>query len=132
MREFDEVRSILDLARRSGFNEVEACIGEFEFKAKLDSTAPPRPEARVLDVDSPSALRTADITATCVGYLRSLGDGVTIGASISSGQVVGKIEALGLSNDVESTIDGEVVEVLASKDQPLQFGQPIIRVKVAS
>lgn len=132
MREFDEVRSLLDLARKSGFNEVEASIGEFEFKAKLDRLAPPRSDAPVLEVDAPPSPRTADVTAPCVGYFRSFSEGISVGSSVSAGQVIAKIEALGLGNDVESNIEGEIVEVLALKDQPMQFGQPILRVKVAS
>lgn len=131
MREFDEMRTILDLARKSGFNEVEASIGEFEFKAKLDRIAPSGTEIPVLEADAPPAPRTADVTAPCVGYFRTLSDGVRVGATVSAGQIIGQIEALGLGNDVECTVEGEVVEVMASKDQPLQYGQPIIRVKVA-
>lgn len=122
----------MDLARKSGFNEVEASIGEFEFKAKLDRMAPPRSDAPVLEIESPPASRTADVLAPCVGYFRAFSEGVSVGSSVSTGQVIAQIEALGLGNDVESNVDGEVVEVLAAKDQPVQFGQPLIRVKVAS
>lgn len=52
-----------------------------------------------------------------------------IGATVRKGQVLCIIEAMKLMNEIESDVDGVVVEVLAQNGQPVQFGQPLFRVR---
>jgi acetyl-CoA carboxylase biotin carboxyl carrier protein len=52
-----------------------------------------------------------------------------IGASVRKGQVLCIIEAMKLMNEIESDVDGVVVEILAQNSQPVQFGQPLFRVR---
>ncbi|MCK6520961.1 acetyl-CoA carboxylase biotin carboxyl carrier protein [Myxococcota bacterium] len=52
-----------------------------------------------------------------------------IGASVRKGQVLCIIEAMKLMNEIESDVDGVVVEILAQNGQPVQFGQPLFRVR---
>ena len=52
-----------------------------------------------------------------------------LGASVRKGQVLCIIEAMKLMNEIESDVDGVVVEVLAQNGQPVQFGQPLFRVR---
>lgn len=134
MREFDEIRHVLELARQNGFTEVEAALGDVGFSARLDRMparlGPPAGELdAAIDPASPSE-RLAEIGAPCVGYFRPPDEQVAVGSSVELGQIVATITALGLDNDVESSVCGEVVEVLAREDQPVQYGEPLYRVKV--
>ena len=52
-----------------------------------------------------------------------------LGASVRKGQVLCIIEAMKLMNEIESDADGVVVEILAQNGQPVQFGQPLFRVR---
>ena len=52
-----------------------------------------------------------------------------VGASVRKGQVLCIIEAMKLMNEIESDVDGVVVEVLVQNGQPVQFGQPLFRVR---
>ncbi|MEY3212556.1 MAG: acetyl-CoA carboxylase, biotin carboxyl carrier protein, partial [Pseudomonadota bacterium] len=52
-----------------------------------------------------------------------------LGASVRKGQVLCIIEAMKLMNEIESDVDGVVVEILAQNGQPVQFGQPLFRVR---
>jgi acetyl-CoA carboxylase biotin carboxyl carrier protein len=52
-----------------------------------------------------------------------------LGASVRKGQVLCIIEAMKLMNEIESDVDGVVVEVLVQNGQPVQFGQPLFRVR---
>jgi acetyl-CoA carboxylase biotin carboxyl carrier protein len=51
------------------------------------------------------------------------------GDHVERGQVVGIVEAMKLMNEIESDIDGEVVKVLVTNGQPIEFGQPLIAVR---
>ncbi len=52
---------------------------------------------------------------------------VNVGDKVRKGQVVCIIEAMKLMNQVESDVDGVVVEILVDNAQPVQFGQELFR-----
>lgn len=54
---------------------------------------------------------------------------VEIGDRIQSGQTVCIIEAMKLMNELEAEVTGEIVEILVENSQPVEFGQPLMRVK---
>lgn len=51
------------------------------------------------------------------------------GDSVQAGQVLCIIEAMKLMNEIESDVSGEVVKVLASNGQPVEYGQPLFAVR---
>ena len=53
------------------------------------------------------------------------------GQRIQKGAVLCIVEAMKLMNEIESEIAGEVVEVLVENAQPVQFGQPLFRIRPA-
>ena len=69
------------------------------------------------------------IKANQVGYYRPAGKPLEVGLTVSKGDVVAVISALGLANDLESPVEGEVVEVLVADGEPVQFGQVLAQVK---
>lgn len=54
---------------------------------------------------------------------------VKVGDKIKKGDVVLVVEAMKLENDVVSTFDGEVCEVLVSKGQTVTAKQPLVKVR---
>jgi acetyl-CoA carboxylase biotin carboxyl carrier protein len=54
---------------------------------------------------------------------------VEVGDRIQSGQTVCIIEAMKLMNELEAEVTGEVVEILVKNADPVEFGQPLMRVK---
>lgn len=55
---------------------------------------------------------------------------VTPGAQVLAGQTVGIVEAMKLMNEVPAEWPGEVIEVLAGNGEPVEFGQPLVRIRV--
>lgn len=53
---------------------------------------------------------------------------VSVGSKVKKGQVLCIIEAMKLMNEIESEVDGEVAEVLVSKEQMVEYGQPLFRI----
>jgi acetyl-CoA carboxylase biotin carboxyl carrier protein len=51
---------------------------------------------------------------------------IALGDRIRVGQLVGTIQSLNVINEVESTIAGRVVEILAQDGQPVEYGQPLV------
>ncbi len=54
---------------------------------------------------------------------------VDTGDRIKTGQTVCIIEAMKLMNELEAEVSGEIVEILVQNAEPVEFGQPLMRVK---
>jgi acetyl-CoA carboxylase biotin carboxyl carrier protein len=54
---------------------------------------------------------------------------VNVGDRIQTGQTVCIIEAMKLMNELEAEVTGEIVEILVENAEPVEFGQPLMRVK---
>ena len=53
---------------------------------------------------------------------------VSVGQKVKKGQLLCIIEAMKLMNEIESDVDGEVVEVLVNNEELVQYGQPLFRI----
>ena len=54
---------------------------------------------------------------------------VNVGDAIEAGQVICVIEAMKLMNEITADLDGEIVEILVEDGQPVEYDQPIFRVR---
>ncbi len=85
--------------------------------------APPSPSAGAHIVTSP-------IVGTF--YQASSPDSdpfVTIGSRVRKGQVLCIIEAMKLMNEIESDVDGVVVEIFPQNAQAVEFGEPLFAIR---
>jgi acetyl-CoA carboxylase biotin carboxyl carrier protein len=55
---------------------------------------------------------------------------VKIGEKITEGTVVCIVEAMKLFNEIEAEVNGEVIEVLVEDGQLVEYGQPLLKVKL--
>ena len=53
---------------------------------------------------------------------------VEVGDRIRNGQTVCIIEAMKLMNEIEAEISGQVMEILVKNGEPVEYGQPLMRV----
>ena len=51
------------------------------------------------------------------------------GDQVQAGQILCIIEAMKLMNEIESDASGEVVKVMASNGQPVEYGQPLFALR---
>jgi len=54
---------------------------------------------------------------------------VEINGRVTAGQVVCIVEAMKLMNEIESEISGTVTRILVENGQPVEFNQPLFRVR---
>ncbi len=54
---------------------------------------------------------------------------VKVGSRVTVGQVLCIVEAMKLMNEIESEYSGEVVEMLATNGQPVEFGEVLFRIR---
>lgn len=54
---------------------------------------------------------------------------VSVGDIVKKGQTLAIVEAMKLMNEIESEFDGVIEEVLAENGQPVEYNQPLFRLK---
>jgi len=52
-----------------------------------------------------------------------------VGQSVTAGQTLCIVEAMKLMNEIEAEVGGTVVEILVENAQPVQFGQPLFKIR---
>ena len=125
----DLVRHLLTVARTRGFAEVELSGEDGSFSARLDPVSgAARKSAATAAL--PSEPEFGEIRSSLVGFYRQAKDPLAVGRLVKVGEVVAIVAALGIANEVESKVNGEVTEVLVSPNQPVEFGQPLAKVKL--
>nr|WP_071776933.1 acetyl-CoA carboxylase biotin carboxyl carrier protein [Synechococcus sp. PCC 7335] len=111
--------------------------------APIEPAAPISPPAPISTPAEPTTPSTpaidaslVEITSPMVGtFYRSPAPDesafVEVGDRIQSGQTVCIIEAMKLMNELEAEVSGEIVAILVENAEPIEFGQPLMRVKLA-
>lgn len=128
------VRHALQVARDHGFAEVEIEYEESAFAASLDPTPVQRkPASTAKPATSKVAIAEEPgfktVKSSLVGYFQAGKRPLSVGDRLAKAEVIGSISALGIANDVESSVAGEILEVLVTDGQPVMFGQILVKVK---
>lgn len=92
--------------------------------------AAPAPIAEVAAPAAPAANEII-IRSSMVGtFYRSASPNdpnyVSVGDTITKGQVIGLIEAMKLFNEIESDFSGKIVKILVENAAPVEFDQPLL------
>ena len=150
-----ELQQLIEFISRSGFSHFE--MEKEGFKLKLvrgslatqgEATAPPvalAPEVVVterngqpaVDVDPvvAAAEELHEIKSPIVGtFYRSPNPEadpfVEAGSHITAGQTLCVVEAMKLMNEIESDVEGEVVDIQVANGQPVEYGEVLFRVRL--
>jgi acetyl-CoA carboxylase biotin carboxyl carrier protein len=54
---------------------------------------------------------------------------VKVGSQVKKGDTLCILEAMKLMNEIESEVDGEVIEVLGSNEDMVEYGQPLFKIR---
>lgn len=54
---------------------------------------------------------------------------VAVGDTVRKGQTLAIVEAMKLMNEIESEYDGTVAEILVENGKPVEYGQPLFRIR---
>lgn len=55
-----------------------------------------------------------------------------VGQKIARGKILCIIESMKLMNEIESDVDGEIVEVFARNGQPVEYGEKLFAIRLAA
>jgi biotin carboxyl carrier protein len=128
------LRHALTVARETGLHEVEVMVHGTSFHGTLESkgtkasrSSKDRAATRSTEVE-PSVQTLQVIKSTAVGIFR-IEAKLAVGNEVKKGEKVGAIIALGISNDVLSSVTGKIEEVLVEENGIVEFGQILARVQ---
>ena len=151
----EEIREFIALISKSNFDSFELERGDFKLKlvkerpavqtvvaaapAEVAAVAPTVVASAPAETAAPASSIPDDcveIESPIVGtfYASASPDTppfVEIGTRVSKGQVLCIVEAMKVMNEIESEHDGEIVEVLVKNAQPVEYGEPIFRIRPA-
>ncbi len=111
----------------TGQAPVHTAVSQKQIAASADERAPASEEVLEAPVGH-------EITSPFVGtfYRRPNPDAdiyAEVGDVVSQGQILCIVEAMKLMNEIESDVDGKILEVLAQDGQPIEYGQPLFRIE---
>lgn len=55
---------------------------------------------------------------------------VEVGEEVRKGQILCIIEAMKIMNEIESEVDGKIVEIMVKNGEPVEYGQPLFKIEV--
>lgn len=145
----DKIKELADLAIEKGLAELKVEDGDKSVTIKLPgsvvqvqsvapATVPPPAAAAQTSATAEPAKAPASnedhlikITSPMVGtfYAAPSPDSppyVTVGQTISQGQVVCIIEAMKMMNELEAEVSGKIARILVENAQPVEFGQVLM------
>lgn len=149
----NELREILLTLNQTDIAELHFKTDDFELNLKRAAVAPvaatvqmvqaapvgaiaasPALQPEVIpSTSAPSLDKYIDVPSPIVGtFYGSPGPEespfVEVGMKVRKGQVVCIIEAMKIMNEIEAEVSGEVIEILVQNGQPIEYGQPLMRV----
>lgn len=54
---------------------------------------------------------------------------VSIGSKVKKGDTLCILEAMKLMNEIQSEVDGEIIEILAKNEELVEYGQPLFKIR---
>jgi len=128
------------IARIPPLDTIQSSVGAVaKAEPPLAAPTPPLPTSAPLIASRetpPSVVepKWEEVKSPMVGtFYRSPGPDeapyVDVGDRIRIGQTVCIIEAMKLMNEIEAEVSGQVVEILVNNGEPVEYGQPLMRIK---
>ena len=156
--EFDlnQVRELLAILNQTDIEELSLKSSDFELTIRKGMYAPTTAVAQTAVAPAMTAVAAetvvlaatsappnaidknwVEVTSPMVGtFYRASGPDepafIEVGDTIRLGQIICIIEAMKLMNELEAEVTGEVMEILVENGKPIEFGQPLMRVKPKS
>lgn len=143
---FEEICALIELVAKKGIPLVEVEHEGVRVKVQCGGGEAARPVVTLQPVAAPSSSHPAAapveidpslhlIASPMVGtYYRAPSPQsepfVKAGDRVHKGQVLCIIEAMKLMNEIESDVDGVVVEIFPQNAQPVEFGERLFGIKV--
>jgi acetyl-CoA carboxylase biotin carboxyl carrier protein len=136
--EFELERQDSKIRLKRGLNGGGSAVQQEDSVPTPTSTQPAiaAPAPAIATAPPPTATGEVDIKSPMIGtFYRApspeAGNYIEVGASVTSETVVCIIEAMKVMNEIKAEVKGVVTQVLVENAKPVEFGQPLFKVRPA-
>ncbi len=141
--DLDQLRELLTILSQTDIAELTLKSGDFELTVRKGERGgqaiPPATQPRTATPSSSESSTLAiekkgiEVVSPMVGtfYRSPTPDDLPfaeLNDVISRGQTVCIIEAMKLMNEIEAEVDGRIIEILVQNGEPVEYGQPLMRI----
>lgn len=142
--DIEQLRGLVQLLDQSEVSELE--VKQANGRSRLVLRKAKAPEGSVQQLAAPVPVTVQEepparpkeakhtVIAPLVGvfhtWARPKGKAlVSVGDKVKVGQLVGTIQSLNVINEVESGVAGRVAEIFVQEGQPVEYGQPLMKIE---
>lgn len=132
-----DVRALIEMMARGGIAELSLATSAVKLRLRAHeavraASGGGSEASATLEVAAVTEPEGTIITAPMLGtFYRASAPGepvfVDIGDAIEAGQTIGIIEAMKIMNEIPAEVTGVVAEFLVKNGQPVEYGQPLLR-----
>jgi|YelNatPaOPRAMG01_1025707.scaffolds.fasta_scaffold01093_15 acetyl-CoA carboxylase biotin carboxyl carrier protein len=145
----EEIKKVCDIFEPLGSCEVELRNGPKALKVKFGKKETKKQaqqkEEYTRKVESPKKeIEIEKITATpeiyevrsnFIGYFTRINPKtgethVKMGDKVKEGDILGYVSVLGVLQEIKTEKEGKIKEILVEEGQPIEYGQPVMRIEV--
>lgn len=134
-----EIKELIEIVEASSLSEFSLKEGNLEINMKKSVTVPEAGAPALREISRPAVQEEEPeedtyIMSPMVGtfYSSPAPDAVSyvnVGDTVKKGQTLCIIEAMKLMNEIECEYDAEIISVMVSNEQKVEYGQPLFKVK---
>lgn len=147
----ESLKEIVKVAKDQGVSELSVEAKDFKVSVNFATSAPaqihhvqPQYAAPVAQMAAPAAAPAPKAAATDTGlhvikspfvgtFYASPSPGKPnyskIGDKVKTGQPLCVLEAMKIMNEIDSDVNGEIVEICVDNESLVEFGQPLFKIK---
>lgn len=145
--DFREIRKLIDLLYEAGLAEIEVEEAGRKIRVRRESISLPtektsaaptaKVEAPALETEKEDKARGALVRSPIVGtFYRSPSPNADaysdVGDLVKKGQILCIVEAMKLMNEIESDVEGKIVEICVEDGAAVEYGEPLFRIDPAA
>lgn len=129
--DYKKIEKLIGILENSSLSELCIKDGDFEITMVRQINGVPTEEKKVTEDTEEEII---NITSPLVGTFYSA-SGPTIPAYVKTGDIIRKgdtvciIEAMKMMTEIQSDYDAEILAVLVSNGQKVEYGQPLFRIR---
>lgn len=129
--DYKKIEKLIGILENSSLSELRIKDGDFEIAMVRKINGVPTEEKKVTEDTEEEII---NITSPLVGTFYSA-SGPTIPAYVKTGDIIRKgdtvciIEAMKMMTEIQSDYDAEILAVLVSNGQKVEYGQPLFRIR---
>lgn len=144
--EFKDIKELIKIIDSGSLTEFKLELDKFSIMMKKDSNNIKKVEVinndipkTALDIEEPQTSKEDEkifiVESPILGIFYSSSSPnekpyVKVGSTVKKGDILCIIEAMKMMNEITCEVDGQITEILVSNESPVEYNQPLFKVRM--